>query len=222
MVGFGAAAIANPALVHILPLRFIVPLSSLQDFVAALALGRGFAPKVVWREYFWIAVPMLFGMALGLALLIRLPERAAMALLGVVVFANGLYGLVGRAATKPLHHAWALVIGLGGGVLSGMFGFGGPLYVIYLARRIPDMTALRATMATVLFTSSCTRLTLMAISGLLAQENLWLAVVWFLPFVFAGLFVGSRLHFKLPAERVRGVLNAVLVAVGLSLVVRAL
>lgn len=222
MVGFGAAAVANPILVHLLPLRFIVPLSSLQDLIAALALGRSFAPKVVWREYAWIAVPMVVGMGLGLALLVRLPERLAMALLGAVVFANGLYALVGRAPERPLHRAWALVIGTTGGLLSGMFGFGGPLYVIYLSRRITDVTALRATMATVLFTSSCVRLTLMAIAGLLAQENLWLAVLWFLPFVFAGLLVGGRLHHRMPAARVRTALDVLLVAVGLSLLVRAL
>jgi uncharacterized membrane protein YfcA len=222
MMGFGAASVANPLLAHLLPIRFLVPLTTVQDFVIALVLGRGFARNVVLPEYVRIVVPMLCGMALGLVLLIRLPERWAIATLGAVVLANGLWALFGRPSERPLHRFWSVPLGLAGGLLSGLFGFGGPLYVIYLSRRLPDVAQMRSTIGAILFTSASTRLALLAASGLLAQENLWLAIAWFLPFFLGGGLLGAHLHLRLPAHVVRAVLNAVLVLTGGSLVWRAL
>ncbi len=222
MMGFGAAALTTPILAHFLPLRFLVPLSTLQDFVLALILGRRAARKIVMREYVAIVVPMLAGMAIGLTLLINLPQRLAMAVLGVVVAANSIYALVGRAGGGTIARGWAIPFGLAGGIAGGLFGFGGPLYVIYLSRRIADTSALRSTIGAIIFTSSGVRLVMLTTSGLLAQENLWLAIAWLFPFALAGALLGTHLHLRASPQRMRLVLNLLLLATGATLVLRAL
>lgn len=222
MMGFGAGVLATPILVHVLPLRFVVPLAALHEFILALILGRRAARSVVVGEYFAIVVPMLIGMAVGLALLIHLPERPAMLILGAVVAANALWALLGRGGHGSIARGWAIPFGFAGGVLGGAFGFGGPLYVIYLARRIHDKAALRSTMGALIFTSGCVRLVLFATSGLLAQDDLWSGMVWLLPFVIGGGLLGTHLHLRFTPERARLGLNLLLLATGGSLVIRAL
>ncbi len=76
MVGFGSTIINTPLLAHLLPLRFIAPLTLLLDLFAAISVGMRMRGEVDRSELRRILPFVLLGLALGLALLISLPERA--------------------------------------------------------------------------------------------------------------------------------------------------
>ncbi len=107
-------------------------------------------------------------------------------------------------------------------MISALFGTGGPIYVIYLARRIDDPGELRATIATVVMFSALTRLAVFGVAGLFLQPGLVALAVLLLPFLALGVWIGTRLHHRLPAARVRRIVYALLVASGAILVVRGL
>jgi uncharacterized membrane protein YfcA len=116
---------------------------------------------------------------------------------------------------------WAVPLGLVGGVMSALFGTGGSFYLIYIAGRVEDKSALRATISTVLGTSNAVRLMVFFAAGLLAPGVLITALV-LSPVVFCGLWVGGRLHAKVTrAQILRGVC-ILLVVSGASLLWRAL
>lgn len=221
LTGFGSSVVAVPLLAHALPLAFVVPLQLLLDFAAALALGSRVRAQVDRAEMAWLLPFMIVGMVAGVTLLVRLPRRATLAALGLLALVYGLLGLFGRAPQRRWSRAWAAPIATFGGVVSALFGTGGPVYVVYLSRRITDTGVLRATIAAVILLSAITRLVLFGVAGLLAQPGLLALAALLLPFMAAGVALGSRLHRAIAPTRARLAVQGLLVASGLSLVVRA-
>jgi uncharacterized membrane protein YfcA len=105
-------------------------------------------------------------------------------------------------------------------VFSALFGTGGPIYTIYLARRIGEKGRLRATISMVIFVSALARLSAFAAAGTYAQRELQVLVALLLPCVAAGLFLGNRLHYRLPGPQVVKVVWSLLLLSSVSLLWR--
>ena len=221
MVGFGATITNAPLLAHLLPLRFVVPLTLLLDLFAAIVLGTRMGGQADRGELRRILPFVLLGLTLGLALLIHLPERVLLLLLGCFVLYAGIGNLARKPGAEPLHPAWAVPAGVVGGIFSALYGTGGPIYTIYLSRRIADKSAFRATMARLLLTVGLVRFALFAATGLIGQDYLLLAALLLAPFAAFGLILGNRLHHGLSARRILLFVSMLIIANGVALVVRA-
>ena len=66
------------------------------------------------------------------------------------------------------------------------------------------------------------RLIVFGVAGLFLQPGLVALAVLLLPFLALGVWIGTRLHHRLPAARVRRIVYALLVASGVTLVARGL
>jgi uncharacterized protein len=220
LTGFGASIVGMPLLVQVLPLRVALPMMLVFDLVSMSALGLRNRASLVRAEFVRLLPFMLAGMALGLTLLVHAPERVLLLVLGVFVLANAAWTLLFRISATPVSTRWAAPLGVAGGVFGAMFGTGGPIYTIYLARRIADKVALRATIVTVLVVSAFTRFALFVGAGLLAHRELLALVPLLFPCMLLGLYAGSRLHQRLPAHRVIQVVWTILVIAGISLIWR--
>jgi len=106
------------------------------------------------------------------------------------------------------------------GAFSAMFGTGGVLLAVYISARIHDKTQFRATSATAILFNACVRLALFGAMGLLGQRELWTAWLVLLPVAMLGIFLGSRLHARVPAAGVVRAVYVVLIVAGASLLVR--
>ena len=222
LTGFGSTIVAAPLLAQFFPLRFVVPLQLLLDLSASLTLGSRVHARINRREMAWLLPFMLAGIALGATLLVNLPGRALYFLLGAFVLVYGLLGLVGRAPHGKFAQWWVAPAGVVGGVMSALFGTGGPVYVAYLASRIADPAELRATIAAVVMLSALTRLIFFGAAGLLAQDGLIALAVLVLPLLAAGIWLGMHLHHRLRPVRVRQAVYALLIASGSALLLRSL
>ena len=81
---------------------------------------------------------------------------------------------------------WSIPTGLIGGLSGGLFGMGGPIYVMYLSGRIEDPSRLRASLSAVFSINSGARLSLFLLAGLLAQTEVWIGALYLLPFMALG------------------------------------
>ena len=219
--GFGSAVVGIPLLAHVVPLRYAVPLVLLLDVVGMLIQGARVRRQINATELRRLPF-MVLGIALGTTLLANLPQRALVALLGCLAVGYGLLNLVGGTPARRMSAGWAVPTGVAGGTMGALFGTGGPIYVIYLSRRLSDVTELRATITAVLMVSVATRVAIFAVSGLLQQDGLLVVAAVMLPVMFAGLSIGWRMHARLPQAVVRRVLYVLLILSGVSLLVRAL
>jgi uncharacterized membrane protein YfcA len=222
LAGFGSTVIALPLLAHFFALKFAVPLLMLLDVAAFALFGARARKRIQYAEIAWLVPFILAGMAAGLILLIEVAEQKLVAVLGCFLLLYAGYGLLRRGPPAALSRAWGVPIGLGGGVFSALFGTGGVLFALYNAGRIQDKDALRATNAAMIMLSALVRVVLFGVAGLLTQEGLLATALLLLPALLGGVWLGNRLHARVPAAAVVKAVYALLVIAGLLLLARSL
>ena len=221
LTGFGASIVAIPLLVHFFSLRFAVPMMLVFDLSASLLLGLRNRRQLSRAELLRLLPFMAVGMIVGVTLLVRVPERWLLLCLGLFVASYALWSLFGQPREAPASPRWAAPAGLIGGAFTALYGTGGPIYTIYLARRLPDKNVLRATIGIVVFCSALIRLVLFSSSGLYAQTGLLKLAALLLPCALAGYLIGSALHSRLPTRQAVRAVWVLLVLSGAGLVLRA-
>jgi uncharacterized membrane protein YfcA len=221
LTGFGASMVAIPFLAHLFPLRFAVPMMLLFDLCAGLLLGLRHYRLVDHRELLRLAPWLLAGMAGGLTLLVHAGERGLLGLLGGFVLAYATWSLLGRAPLQPASTRWSVPAGLFGGAFTALFGTGGPIYTMYLARRLADKHVLRASIGVLIFSTAMVRLVLFTGSGFYDQPGLLTLALLLMPAAALGFLIGSRLHARLPTHQAVQVVWLLLILGGLSLLLRA-
>jgi uncharacterized protein len=220
IAGFGAILIVGPILLHRLPLSTVVPLLAILDFVAAATNGLKLSSKINFSELIRLAPLMAIGTFLGTALLIRLPTNAAAAAFGLFAIGYGIFGLLPRGDLAPIKAGWVLPIGLGGGVASGLFGSGGFIYALYLARRLSDKDAMRATQSSLIGLAAATRFSIFLLAGAYSDSRMIAMALAGLPALFVGLYLGHRISLWLSRDALFRVLCGISIVTGASLILR--
>jgi uncharacterized membrane protein YfcA len=107
-------------------------------------------------------------------------------------------------------------------MFSAMFGSGGFVYVLYLARRLHDRDAIRATQSALLSLATLTRVVIFAIAGVYSDFKLLVLALCLVPAMVLGMWIGERITLRLSREQFLRVLHVVLIGAGPTLCVRAL
>lgn len=225
LVGFGSTLVGAPLLAHLLPVSTVVPMLAVTDLLASLSNGWRLSQHVVRRELWRLVPPLFAGSALGAWLLFTLPVQWLMPLLGGFVVLYALHGLRPRESyhwSLPLSPRWAWLYGSVGGMFSALFGAGGWVYALYLARRLEDVQQIRATQTAVLMFSSGVRVALFLVAGRLLEPQLLWLVLCLLPAVALGVYIGHHISLRLNRQRFLQVLHTVLLLSGSSLLLRSL
>ena len=220
ITGFGAALITIPLATHLVPLRFALALFVLVDLACALRVGFE-NPKNAVRAEWTRLVPMIIaGTAVGVTLLVNLPREAATAALGVFIVAYALYSL-SKPSLRKIPSGWAWLAGFAGGITSTVFGAGGPPYVIYLSRRGLTQPQFRATLGFATLTSISLRAVAFILTGLLLDARIWLAALAAVPAALVGIEVARRIYVGFSRALLFSVVALVLLASGVSLLLRS-
>lgn len=223
LTGFGAAMVAVPILVQFIPLQFVVPMLLLLDLVTTSMVGMRNWNSVSRPELLRLIPFMMVGVALGTTVLAKVESRWLLVGLGLFILVmTGRALLTSSARAEEVARGWSVPAGVVGGVFSALFGTGGPIYTMYLSRRLPQIDAFRSTIAAVILFSALVRLAAFASSGLLQQGDLLRSAAFAMPFSLIGLAVGSRLRRKISADAVRRALLIFLCASGVSVLCRGL
>ena len=221
VTGFGASPITIPVLVHVLPLVFVLPLAAILDLGSGLALGVRTRRQADTRELLILVPFTLAGLILGVTLLVSLPREATLLALGLFVCGYAMYVMLRRETARRLTRWWAAPAGIVGGVVGALFGMGGPPYVAYIAGRVPDPAAQRATISQMVILNVGLRVLAFALAGLLASRALWVAVALLLPVAWLGVWVGHRVHVRLASAAAARIVGAVLFLTGAALIARS-
>lgn len=115
---------------------------------------------------------------------------------------NACWSLLIRLPLRPTSERWALPTGIVGGAFTALYGTGGPIYTIYLARRLGDKAVLRSSIGVLILCTAVARLVLFWGSGFYGQAGLLPLAATLLPAALLGFLTGSRLHARLPTHRV--------------------
>ena len=220
VTAFGAALFTTSVLSHFFALEFVLPLCVLLDVLASLALGRRFSRDADLTELKWMAPFSLVGAVLGVTLLVILPRNATLTAFGVLLVMYAIYALREGETAATLSRRWGPLSGFIGGAIGTLFGVGAPPYAVYLSRRFTDKAVLRATLSNMVLLSTSIRLAVFIVGGFMQ----WRCVVGFVvlaPFMFAGLWLGNRVHGLVSRAQVSKLVSVLLMLIGVSLLVRA-
>lgn len=220
VTGFGASPITIPVLAHLLPLTFVLPLAALLDLGSALALGFHTRRQAETRELLPLVPFTLAGLALGVTLLVNLPGRATLLALGLFVCAYAIHAMVRQDRARRLGRGWAAPAGFVGGVVGALFGMGGPPYVMYIAGRVADTAAQRATISQMVILNVGLRVVTFALAGLLASRPLWIGAALLLPVAWLGVWAGHHVHVHLAPATTARIIGGVLLLTGVTLLLR--
>jgi uncharacterized membrane protein YfcA len=167
-------------------------------------------------------VPMTAaGAVAGVTLLVALPRQVMIAGIGALLVVYSIYSLRQGVTPRIVSRAWGPVAGFVGGAFGAMFGVGAPPYAVYLAHRIGNKLAYRATLSNMVIFSVSIRAVVFAAGGLMLADRL-LGFAVLVPFCLAGLWLGNRLQARISRAGLLRVVAGLLLLIGLSLLVRAL
>jgi len=217
--GFGCGLIAIPLLAFMFPLTFIVPVLALLSYGGTVTQSLQLRKQVAWRDMLPIIPFSLLGVSIAVFLLLNVEAESLVLALGIFVLVYSVYSL----SSYSVHtgsRKWAILAGLGGGTVGALFGTGGPFYVVYLKMRQLDKTQFRATIAMIFLIDGGARIFSYTVNGLFTSQVLWL-VLTLVPVLFAGMFVGHRLHVKINQQRFNYVISLLLMVSGSLLIIKS-
>jgi uncharacterized membrane protein YfcA len=219
--GFGSTVISVPILAHFLPVTYLVSLMVLLDLFSSVLIGRAGRREVATSELKRLVPWMFAGFAVGVTVLVGVPDRWLRAALGVFAAAVGVNAIFNPTLHRQISRLWSIPAGITGGALATVFGAGGPIYATYLSGRLKDKGEIRSTISTLISISAFSRAIIYALSGLLLHLTLLAGAALLAPFAWVGLKIGHRIHLGLTQEQMRRAVGALLVLTGLSLLARA-
>jgi uncharacterized protein len=221
--GFGEALIAVPLLAFFIPLEVDAPLAVLVSITIATIIVVQDWKKIHLLSVGWLVLSTVFGIPLGLLLLMSSHQRIVKATLGVIIVAFSIYTLIGRASLelKRDNRGWLLACGFCAGVLGGAYGMNGPPLAIYGMMRRWSAQHFRATLQGYFLPAS-----LIGMAGYYAA-GLWTHTVTHyyllcLPVTLAGIFLGRIVNRSLREEFFARYIYIGLAAIGALLVVQAI
>jgi uncharacterized membrane protein YfcA len=220
-LGFGAGLIAVGGLALLLPeLRDVVVLLLLVNLPAELWVVWASRRHIVWRGVFVLFAGIAVGIPLGTWLLRWGNPEILLTALGVLLVAVGAAFLnvppAHRLRTWP---AWvAPPVGVLSGLLTGLFGTGGPPLVLYYQLGGAGKAAFRGHLMAIFLLMTTVRVPSYAAFGLITPTRLWSALL-VLPAVLLGAFIGNRIHLELNEETFRRLVSGGLVVIGLLLLI---
>lgn len=213
-IGFGDALLAMPLLSMLLGVRAAAPLVGFAASTIAIAIllahWRSVDVRATWR----LVLASLAGIPFGLMLLKLAPEGYVKGILGVLLVAYGLYGLVAPRLPEVRGEGAAYLFGFVAGILGGAYNTNGPPVVVYGALRRWPPEHFRATL------QGCFLVTgLMIVAGQ-GAAGLWTPLVvrlylLSLPAVLLAVYLGARLNRRIPRDSFARIIYASLVIMGL-------
>ncbi len=222
IAGFGSGLLAIPLLALFLPLTFVVPTILLLDFTASLVMGGFDLKRVQWKEVLWLIPFSFIGVVVGAKLLVDLPITPTLITLSLFVFIFAVRSLLKSDSKQSISQWWAIPTSFVGGTIGGLFGTGGPPYVIYLNRRIQDKHLLRATFSALFFLEGAMRILTFFAAGLLLSQTIWWSALGALPIVLGSLYLGGHVHTGLSQSQITRLIAILLLLSSVSLMIKAL
>jgi len=215
LFGFGSGLIAVGCLALLFPeIKDVVVLLLLVSTPAEIFVVLTCRRNIVWRGVLKIFAGILVGIPLG-AYFLRSGDPTVILLVlgGFLVLAGVSFLAIPRRRAVSWPWWTAPPTGLISGLLTGLFGTGGPPVILFYQLGGAAKTVFRGNLMAIFFLMTFVRLPSYAAAGLLTTPRLWsgLAV---LPAILVGVWLGQRIHIRLAEATFRRLVCVMLVVLG--------
>lgn len=216
ITGFGSGLIAIPLLALIYPLHFVVPFITLLDWLASVLHGVRHRKEIQW-PLLWPTLPFtLIGIAIALYLFKNIDAALLIKALGIFILCFAIYSLIAPTFEPHTSRIWAAPAGLFGGIVSTLFGTGGPFYVVYLQFQGLAKGLFRATVATIFVIEGALRVTGYSFVGFYTTDIL-LTALMSLPIMIIAMNIGGHIHTNISQLTFQRAIGILLIGSGVAL-----
>ncbi|MDR1718907.1 MAG: TSUP family transporter [Dysgonamonadaceae bacterium] len=223
VTGFGCSVLAFPFVIALLgDLEQSKIILSILAWILALYFVITKFRAIDWKQFGIIVLLAGIGMPAGILLFNTLDATLLKRVLGIFIVISAAIQLyqffVPSSGIFALPKSVYCLFLTAGGMVHGAFAVGGPLIVLYSAKKIRDKGQFRATMC-LLWTSLNMILILNYFHERKITPAIGLQLLALLPFLISGIIVGEFVHHKISELLFKKIVFAVLLLVGVSLIV---
>ena len=216
--GFGVALVAMSLLPAIVGIHTATPLVALIAIVLELFLflryRSAFNFQAIWR----ITLASLIGIPIGLYAFKQVNPEIIVTLLGIILVAYAVYGLIQLKLPEFKHPYWAYLMGFIAGIIGGAYNTSGPPVIIYgnCRRWLPN--EFKGNLQGYFLVT-----TVVIILGHLISGNLtidvWKYFLGAAPAIILGVIAGVSLDKVINPELFRKIVLVLLLIMGVNLVI---
>ena len=234
ITGFGCTVLAFPFVTWILGIYEAKILLSILTWVLGSYLVLTKFKHINWKQFGIIVALAGVGMPVGIYSFNNFSSETLKLFLGIFIVITSVMQLrkeYGKSNGNIVVPGWVYyILLLLGGVLHGAFATGGPFVVLYATRNLRDKGEFRATLSllwvslnTLLIATDATFAPILSntkevILGGAAMGESLLNLVWSLPFLGVGIFIGEKVHHRVDADLFRKIVFWVLLATGIFII----
>lgn len=218
--GFGSTLLAIPILTAFLDIKTVIPLTALTGLVMTVFLLIQLRKHLVWKKIISFLIGMLPGIPLGVFFLKKVDKSMVQLLLGSLLIAYSVYGLLSRASPKGTRDRWAYFLGFLGGCLSGAFSASGPAVILYTSLQDWSKDQMKAAIQGMFTVCGAIVVLFYVLNGLITLPVLKYFAVS-LPALFFGTYVGSLFYGKINDAQYKKVMFFLLGLLGAFMIYRA-
>ena len=221
LMGFGGGLLSIPLLSLFMPVQDAVTIVILYQFSMGMLIFKTHK-QTGWQHIRRLIPAMVVGVILGLVFLKYVPGDAVRLLLAAYI---ALHLLRTHTNIDPLktiiERGGAWLSGLLGGVIQGTIGGGGPAFILYLKDKAKNSAEFRANVLAILFLSNIPRIAGSFAADFVTKDLILLGLIAYPGFLLS-LFLGQKLHDKIPQKTFFNIAEAVLAFAAMSLIVKVI
>jgi len=219
--GFGDAVVAMPLLSMVVGIHIATPLVALMSLTIATILLIQNWHLIHFKNAKWLIFYTFIGIPIGLFMLKGLFDNVMKLILASMIILFSVYQLARPKLFRLVNDKWISFFGISAGILGGAYNTEGPIIVIYSALRQWEPIQFRATLQSYFFPVALMVALAHGLGGLWTQSVLFYYVLS-LPLVFLAIFLGDKLHRKIPAGQFDKYIYICLIILGFFLFIKTL
>lgn len=216
ITGFGSGLIAIPLLALFYPLHVVVPFISLLDWLASVLHGVRHRKQAQWSLILPTLPFAVIGILTALYLFKTLDAQFLAKALAIFIIVFAIYSLAAPTFRSHTSRIWAAPAGIFGGIVSTLFGTGGPFYVIYLQFQGIPKGIFRATIATIFVIEGAMRVSGYTLVGFYNKDML-LLVITSIPVMIIAMSIGGHIHTNISQRNFQRAVGILLLVSGIAL-----
>jgi uncharacterized protein len=217
--GFGFAMIIMPFLTLLLGIKTAAPTVALTALTVYVINVIRFRQAINGGEVLRLGLASALGVPIGIWLLAHADEMLVEQILGGLLVVYALYSLVRPGTSWLPARWWVYPAGFAAGCLGGAYNAPGPPAIVYGSLRQWPRDEFRAVLQTLFLVNGLLVVASHCVAGHLSGQVLTY-YLYTVPALAVGILLASRLDHKVDRDRFRTLVTAMILALGLSLLLR--
>lgn len=217
--GFGFSALLMVGLLPVVPAAQLVPMSIALEILASSSQARQILPDVNRRILAILLLASLIGAPIGVYMLSYFSERTLQFIVYGFILASTSFLLLLRPRPLNVAKPSLFAAGLISGIVNGATALSGLVLALFFTSSTESSRTIRATMIAYLFFTDIITGGFLLADDRYDAQTIWRCIVT-IPFLLAGVWLGSRQFIKTPSESFKTLVMWFLLVCGVAGLIR--